>query len=717
MIKIRIKEKGGGEQVLTFDRDTVNIGRVRGNDIVLPRPNISKRHARVVVNEGEIYVIDLKSTNGTYVNGNRISAPFKVSGPDKVFMGDFMLKVEKFIEEEAIIPDEQLEAVDEYYEPPEPPKDLEKGAREAMRFMEDEVPPPVEPSQVSPAIPVGTPVPAAPADFEELQLTPEAPLDEPPPVQRRATSRQVPPPQVEEELEETSAMPLEEAQKLLADLGRPATAPQQAPAPRTEPGPGPLSRLEPVSRLGAEAAEVPPPAPPAFEAPPDAPPPVRPVEKAAPARPEGRATVQAMGAVGIPQVARPTTSVGGVMPRPEVEAVSVRLESVSVEPPVGVDPEREAAVEDLVRALSEEVDLYQDRLPEVDLHRVASQVHAAFPAPDEAVFAANLVSDLTGLGPVEDFLKGGAWEEMHASGPFSVTVTLGRSLAPFTRTFASRASYAVVLERIVRGRWGHELGDARVFTGTLTGNENVAIHLGAFTAADAVLYVTRRLRPSESLLRWVERNVLDEVMAEHLTRVVMRGENVLVLGREPLLREGILESLALAVPRERKVALVQDRPHVRLPHGRVLPVARVEAEEDRELVESALSRFRPEALVLPDLSLTDTVRWLPWLLDEGWSTLASASGESLESFRARVALRLNAEGYDWEGSFVDRLVGVGFRHVVLVRTYPCGTAKVVGIKEWLELGDGAGQLVPRFLFKEDRLSPDGKIIGHFEKAS
>jgi len=63
------------------------------------------------------------------------------------------------------------------------------------------------------------------------------------------------------------------------------------------------------------------------------------------------------------------------------------------------------------------------------------------------------------------------------------------------------------------------------------------------------------------------------------------------------------------------------------------------------------------------------------------------------------------------------LVGVGFRHVVQVHTYPCGTAKVVGIREWLELGDGAGQLVARFLFKEDRLSPDGKIIGHFEKAS
>jgi len=137
MIKIRVKEKGGGEQVLTFDRDTVNIGRARGNDIVLPRPNISKRHARIMVTEGEMYVIDLKSTNGTYVNGERIGAPVHVGAEDRVFMGDFMLKVEKFLAEEAILPDEPLKGADEYYEPPAPPEDLERATHAAISFLEE----------------------------------------------------------------------------------------------------------------------------------------------------------------------------------------------------------------------------------------------------------------------------------------------------------------------------------------------------------------------------------------------------------------------------------------------------------------------------------------------------------------------------------------------------------------------------------------------------
>ena len=75
MFTVTILEKGGSERRLTFDKDEVSIGRISGNDIILPKGNISKRHARVVVKDEKFIVIDLKSTNGTYVNKERISAP------------------------------------------------------------------------------------------------------------------------------------------------------------------------------------------------------------------------------------------------------------------------------------------------------------------------------------------------------------------------------------------------------------------------------------------------------------------------------------------------------------------------------------------------------------------------------------------------------------------------------------------------------------------
>ena len=93
MFSIMITEKGGPTSSREFDQPEVTIGRVQGNDIVLPKSNISKRHARLINNDGSFVVIDSKSTNGTYINGKRIDAPYDLNAGDKIFVGDFTLEV------------------------------------------------------------------------------------------------------------------------------------------------------------------------------------------------------------------------------------------------------------------------------------------------------------------------------------------------------------------------------------------------------------------------------------------------------------------------------------------------------------------------------------------------------------------------------------------------------------------------------------------------
>src|SRR4051812_18956665 len=94
MIKLTITEKGGEPRALSFDKDEISIGRVSGNDIVLPKGNVSKRHSRIAHRDGRLEVADLKSTNGTYVNGRKIAEPIHVSSADKIYVGDFMIVLE-----------------------------------------------------------------------------------------------------------------------------------------------------------------------------------------------------------------------------------------------------------------------------------------------------------------------------------------------------------------------------------------------------------------------------------------------------------------------------------------------------------------------------------------------------------------------------------------------------------------------------------------------
>jgi len=94
IFSVIISEKGGAERRESFERTEINVGRVQGNDLMLPKGNVSKRHARLLFRDGRFIVTDLKSTNGTYVNGRKITQATIVREGDKIYVGDFVLRIE-----------------------------------------------------------------------------------------------------------------------------------------------------------------------------------------------------------------------------------------------------------------------------------------------------------------------------------------------------------------------------------------------------------------------------------------------------------------------------------------------------------------------------------------------------------------------------------------------------------------------------------------------
>jgi pSer/pThr/pTyr-binding forkhead associated (FHA) protein len=73
----------------------VLIGRSADCQIILDDDYVSTRHARVVAADGGgFYVEDLGSTNGSYVNGQRITAPTTITLADSLRIGKTVLKLE-----------------------------------------------------------------------------------------------------------------------------------------------------------------------------------------------------------------------------------------------------------------------------------------------------------------------------------------------------------------------------------------------------------------------------------------------------------------------------------------------------------------------------------------------------------------------------------------------------------------------------------------------
>jgi len=75
-----------------LDRE-VAIGR-QDADLVVEDPEVSRRHAVLRPSGGSVIVEDLDSTNGTFVNGERIRGPIKVGPGDQVRVGRTTLEIE-----------------------------------------------------------------------------------------------------------------------------------------------------------------------------------------------------------------------------------------------------------------------------------------------------------------------------------------------------------------------------------------------------------------------------------------------------------------------------------------------------------------------------------------------------------------------------------------------------------------------------------------------
>lgn len=86
----RLVVRSGPNPGMVFDlaKEVTLVGRDVTNDIALGDPEVSRQHARLTSTPGGFVLEDLGSTNGSFVNGERLMAPRVLNSGDIIGLGE-----------------------------------------------------------------------------------------------------------------------------------------------------------------------------------------------------------------------------------------------------------------------------------------------------------------------------------------------------------------------------------------------------------------------------------------------------------------------------------------------------------------------------------------------------------------------------------------------------------------------------------------------------
>jgi hypothetical protein len=100
-VRLTIESPDGSREVL-LDRDEVTVGRTEPSDIILSDSGLSRKNTTFFREDATVLVVDENSTNGTFLNGERLSGgPRRVRDGDRISMGNGTAVTVRFTAEAA----------------------------------------------------------------------------------------------------------------------------------------------------------------------------------------------------------------------------------------------------------------------------------------------------------------------------------------------------------------------------------------------------------------------------------------------------------------------------------------------------------------------------------------------------------------------------------------------------------------------------------------
>lgn len=655
MVTLTITEKGGKAASREFEKPEISIGRIQGNDIVLPKSNISKRHARIVQNGDAFVIIDSKSTNGTYINGKRIDAPYDLQAGDKIYVGDFTIEID--MEGAAADDDEPRDEPEEQEEedsPPPPPREKANGkvapAASAKKKGDDVLGD--DEWDANDALDSDW------SDDWEASQSKARPAGSDPLDEIKGLDEIDPGPDDDEDIEDEEPAP---------PPPKPAKAEKP---PREEKRP---AREEPKA---SRREEVPAPRPPKSSERSEK----RPAVAAAPAREISDEASQALK----------------VVHERLIRSLDLRRLGVETMGDEELRTRTRTSVEEIVSAMQEAGELPSSVEPRALIDDVL----------DEAL----------GLGPLEDLLHDETVNEIMVNGPNQIFVERDGRIAKVDRTFSSDQAVLGVIERIVAplGRRIDEsspMVDARLKDGSRVNAIVPPLALNGPTLT--IRKFTREALLIDDLVAY---GTLTAAMASFLETCVKARKNIIISGGTGSGKTTTLNVLSQFIPPAERIITIEDAAELKLEGHVVRLEARPPNIEGRgavairDLVRNALRMF-PQRIIVGECRGGEALDMLQAMNTGHEGALTTVHSNSPRDALSRLETMVLMSGMELPIRAIREQIASAVDIVVQQARLSDGSRRITHISEVTGMESEVITMQDIFVFEQQGLANDGRVMG------
>src|SRR5579871_3823483 len=383
----------------------------------------------------------------------------------------------------------------------------------------------------------------------------------------------------------------------------------------------------------------------------------------------------------------------------------------------------------LHRRLIEEINLPAlEKLPEDEMkrqiHGLVSQYTLAERLPLNAQelddFVAEILDEMTGLGPIEPLLKDPSVNDILINGHECVFVERRGVLEPTPVRFKDESHLLRIVNKIVsavgrRVDESHPLCDARLLDGSRV---NVAVRP---VAVDGPLVSIRKFSKKPfNLNKLVDIGALRPQMAELLAAAVRARVTLIVSGGTGSGKTTMLNALSAFISEKERLVTIEDAAELQLqqPH-----VGRMETRppnlegkgeiRQRELVKNAL-RMRPDRVILGECRGEEAFDMLQAINTGHEGSMATIHANTPRDAISRLEQMIGMAGLPMTVASIRGQIAAAVQLIVQLQRQSDGKRKVTSIAEVTGLEGDIIQMQEIFKFVRTGTAADGTVEGHFQ---